>query len=56
VYAWDKTRGLLFIISKNGSYERQIKSAALKKADDIVVTKDAAYLLQGAKIYKVGID
>lgn len=56
VYAWDKPHGLLYIISKNGSYERQIKSAALKTADDIVVTKDSAYILQGQKIFKIGTD
>ncbi|MBI1863537.1 hypothetical protein HYS00_05475 [Candidatus Microgenomates bacterium] len=53
VYGWDKPRGLLYIVSKNGSYERQIKSAAFKKADDVVVSKDTAYLLQGQKIYKI---
>lgn len=56
VYVWDKPRGLLFVISKNGSYERQIKSAALKTASDVVVTKDTAYLLNGQKIYKIDID
>ena len=56
VYAWDKPRGLLYIMSKNGSYERQIKSAALKTADDLVVTKDAAFILQGQKIVKIGTD
>jgi hypothetical protein len=56
VYAWDKPRGLLYIVSKNGSYERQIKSPAFKAADDLVVTSDYAYLLQGQKIYKISLD
>lgn len=56
VFVWDKPRGLLFILSKNGSYERQIKSPALKSADDLVVTKDFAYLLEGQKIYKISTD
>lgn len=56
VYAWDKTKGSIYILGKNGTYEREINSSILKQADDFVVYNNAAYILAGAKIYKISLD
>lgn len=56
VYAWSKKYGSIYILGKNGSYERQIKSSAIAKADDFVVFNNTAYLLVKEKIYKIGLE
>lgn len=56
VYAWDKAAGVIYILGKNGTYERQVKSSAFAKADDVVVFGTSAYTLEKAKIYKVGLE
>ena len=56
VYGWDKTNETIYILGKNGTYERQINSSILAKASDFVVFKDAAYVLVNEKIYRIGLD
>lgn len=56
VYAWDKMNGSIYILGKNGTYERQINSSVINKASDIVVFENNAYVLVGAKIYKVTVE
>ncbi len=51
VYAWDKTNATLYILSKNGAYERQIKASVLAKASDFVVYQNQILVLSGSKIY-----
>lgn len=56
VYGWDKSNGVIYVLGKNGTYERQVKSSILAKADDFVVYNNAAYILVGEKIYKIALD
>jgi uncharacterized protein (UPF0254 family)/uncharacterized membrane protein len=51
VYAWDKSNATLYILSKNGAYERQIKASVLAKASDFVVYQNQILVLSGSKIY-----
>jgi hypothetical protein len=55
LYAWDKTKGTVYILDKNGTYERQIQSGIIAKGTDIVVYDNAVYILVGQKIYKVDL-
>lgn len=56
VYAWDKSKGAIYILGKNGTYEREINSAILKQASDFIVYQGSAYILLGGKIYKITLD
>ncbi len=56
VFGWDKSRGVIYTLSKSGDYERQIKSSVLAKASDVVVFENNAYALVGPKIYKINLD
>ncbi|MFN4212970.1 MAG: hypothetical protein ACK4FL_03365 [Microgenomates group bacterium] len=56
VYAWDKRKGAIYVLGKNGTYERQINSETLKKAYDFIVFQNSAYILVEAKIYKISLD
>src|SRR3989344_839515 len=56
VYGWDKAKGAVYILGKNGTYERQINSTILSKASDFVVLNNTAYVLVGEKIYKIALD
>jgi hypothetical protein len=56
VYALDKTKGSLYVLGKNGTYEREIKSSILVKATDFVIFENVAYVLADQKIYKVGVE
>lgn len=55
VFAWDKKKGLIYILNKNGAYERQLKSELLTKSQDFFIYKNAAYILSGQKIYKMDL-
>ncbi|QQG44497.1 MAG: hypothetical protein HYW86_01100 [Candidatus Roizmanbacteria bacterium] len=56
VYAWDKTKGVMYILGKNGTYERQVNSNALSKAMDVIVSEATAYLLINNKIYSLKLN
>ncbi len=53
VYVWNKEQGVVYILSKNGEYERQIQSDIMKKADDFAVYDKIMYFLSESKIYKI---
>ncbi len=56
VYGWDKNAGVMYILGKNGTYERQVRSGAFAKASDVVVYNSAAYTLENKKIFKINLD
>ncbi len=56
VYAWDKKNASIYIISKTGSYEGQVKSSVLAKASDFVVYNNQILVLSGSKIYTLSND
>jgi hypothetical protein len=56
IYALSKIDGILYILSKTGSYEKQIKSSIFKTASDFVVYNKSAFLILGSKIYKVELE
>lgn len=53
VYAWDKTNATVYVLAKNGTYEKQIKASILAKASDVIAYKDDILVLAGSKIYKL---
>lgn len=56
VYGLDKAKGILYSWKKDGgAYAKQIQSDAFIKCDDLVIYKDAAYILKGSAIFKVGL-
>lgn len=55
VFAWSKQDGAIYVLSKTGNYESQIKSSILKKAVDFVVYEKAIYAVYGSKIYKINL-
>ncbi len=56
IYIWDKQHSVIYIVNKEGGYERQIQSPILKAADDIAVHETNAYILMGSKIYAIGLN
>lgn len=55
VYAWDKGHGVIYVLAKNGAYEKQIRSSIITKASDFVVFENKIYLLSGSKIYTINL-
>ena len=53
IYGWDKSRGTVYIMGKNGDYQEQVNSKILSTGMDIIIYKDLIYVLQGSKIYKI---
>lgn len=53
LYGWDKNKGVVYIMGKNGDYQEQINSKILSTGSDLIVYKDIIYVLQGSKIYKI---
>lgn len=58
VYLFDKSTGSVYVVSKDGQYERQIVSSILKQADDVTVSEaeKMVLVLVKNKIYKLGLD
>jgi hypothetical protein len=55
IFVWDKKNGLVFVLGKNGSYERQIRSSILIKASDMIIFNQKIFLLYGSKIYTIDL-
>ncbi|EKE15473.1 MAG: hypothetical protein ACD_12C00005G0001, partial [uncultured bacterium] len=53
IYAWDKNKGTIYIMGKNGDYQEQVNSKILSTASDFVVYNNSIFVLQGSKIYKI---
>lgn len=53
LYGWDKNKGVIYIMGKNGDYQEQVNSKILSTGSDFIVYKDIIYALQGSKIYKI---
>lgn len=53
LYGWDKNKGVIYIMGKNGDYQEQVNSKILSTGSDFIVYKDVIYVLQGSKIYKI---
>lgn len=56
VYGWDKKNGVIYVLGKNGTYERQIEASILKIATDFIIFQSDAYILKGNKIYKMSVE
>lgn len=57
IYLWDRSKGRVYLVSKNGQYERQINSTILSKALDLVVLEDKdIFVLVKDKIDKIALD
>ena len=55
VYLFDKTHGVIYQLTKDGDYKKEIRSDSLKKAVDIIFYRQSAYLLVGSKILKINL-
>ncbi|MFA5135805.1 MAG: hypothetical protein WC489_00245 [Patescibacteria group bacterium] len=55
VFAWDKSKGILYVFSKDGTYLKQIRSRSLSEATDFVVFESDVYLLLKAKIMRIAL-
>lgn len=54
IYLWEKKKGRISLLSKNGRYEQQINSNLLSQASDFVVLeKMGIFALVKEKIYKI---
>lgn len=53
LYLWSKKEGLLYVMSREGGYKKQIASKNLKTASDVEVYNGAVYTLEGNKIYRI---
>lgn len=53
VYGWDKGQGMVYVMGKDGEFEKQVKSEILSKGQDIVVYGSEIFVLAGSKIYKI---
>lgn len=56
IYILDKAKGAVYILNKDGSYEKQINSAIFKNTDDFVVFDNGIFTLTGSKIYRIGLE
>jgi len=55
VYSLDKSKGIIYVLTKDGSYVKQIQSSSFTNCNDFVVYKDGIYTLNQTKILKVGL-
>ncbi|MBI3619661.1 hypothetical protein HY214_00745 [Candidatus Roizmanbacteria bacterium] len=55
LYAWDKGRGSVYILKKNGEYEREIRSDILQQSDDLGIFDNKIFVLAHNKIFKISL-
>jgi len=55
LYIWDKKNNALYITTRDGTYERQVTASLLGQVSDVEVYNDKAYLLKGAKLYRIDL-
>ncbi|OGK19579.1 hypothetical protein A3D80_04045 [Candidatus Roizmanbacteria bacterium RIFCSPHIGHO2_02_FULL_40_13b] len=55
VYLLDSRHGKIIVVSKDGTYEKQIESQIFVKATNFVVFENKIILLSGNKLYSVGL-
>lgn len=56
IFVWDKGVGNLYVLEKDGKYNRQIASSIIRKAKNVVVYKDKAIVFDGVKLYSISLD
>jgi len=56
IYGWDKKNGVVYVLTKEGMYQKQIANDAFTKADDIEVYNKTAHVLSGQKIVTVSVE
>jgi len=56
IFVWDKGVGNLYVLEKDGKYNRQIASSIIRKAKNVVVFKDKAFVFDGVKLYSISLD
>ena len=56
IFVWDKGVGNLYVLEKDGKYNRQIASSIIRKAKNVVVLKDKAFVFDGVKLYSISLD
>jgi hypothetical protein len=55
LYIWDKKNSVIYITTREGVYMKQVTSKLLGQASDIEVYNNKAYLLKGAKLYRIDL-
>jgi hypothetical protein len=55
VYVWSKDKGVIYILAKNGEYEKTVSSSIMSQSSDFFAYKEMAYFLKGPKIYSVDL-
>ena len=55
LYLWDKENNTLYIVSREGVYERQVTSPSFFQATDVEVYNNKAFLLKGTKLYSIDL-
>lgn len=56
LYVLDKKNAAVYVLTKEGEYQRQIQSSSFAKADAFFVYDGMIYTLNGEKIYTVSLD
>jgi plasmid maintenance system killer protein len=55
IFVWDKNKGSIFVLGKDGNYEREVRSSILNKTRDIVVFEQKIFALYDNKIYTIDL-
>ena len=56
VFVWDTGVGNLYVLEKDGKYNRQIASSIVKRAKNVVVYNNKALVFDGVKLYSISLD
>ena len=51
LYVWDKVNGSIYILTKDGEYQKQLNSGIINQSSDFVVYKNKLLFLRQNKIY-----
>ncbi|OGK12914.1 hypothetical protein A3A93_01770 [Candidatus Roizmanbacteria bacterium RIFCSPLOWO2_01_FULL_38_12] len=56
VFVWDTGVGILYVVEKDGKYNRQLASSIIRKAKKILIYDKQALVFDGAKLYSIALN
>jgi len=55
VLGWDKAKGIIYVLDKDGEYNKQVNSKIISSGNDIIGFNNEIYILLDSKIYKISL-
>ncbi|HRN70455.1 MAG TPA: hypothetical protein PLS49_04670 [Candidatus Woesebacteria bacterium] len=56
VYVWDNSTGSIYVLNKQGKYDRQLAASIVRKAKGVFIYDTNIYVFDGERLYTIALD